>query len=224
MIGRFVHLMHISLEHIGAPLEVGTKISVFWKEDDDWHNGLIDAYDPISNVHGVLYFDGEREELILEDEIFQIVSYPRPLADMIYQYSDVLSTLSVCLLQGDNLGESRAGRFSLLLHLNELLYLMRRSRKKQICVVASPGWGSMMSIVAVSSSSKLCSSSSDSKEDLIEAMFLLLCVFGGCLGAPKIWERFRGPSPKKRPPNPQTPKSNGNLGVWGPFFGKIFFG
>ena len=113
--------MHISLEHIGAPLEVGTKISVFWKEDDDWHNGLIDAYDPISNVHGVLYFDGEREELILEDEIFQIVSYPRLLADMIYQYSDVLSTLSVCLLQGDNLGESRAGRFSLLLHLNELL-------------------------------------------------------------------------------------------------------
>ena len=88
--------MHISLEHIGAPLEVGTKISVFWKEDDDWCNGLIDAYDPISNVHGVLYFDGEREELILEDEIFQIVSYPRPLADMIYQYSDVLSTLSVC--------------------------------------------------------------------------------------------------------------------------------
>ena len=62
--------MHISLEHIGLPLEVGTKISVFWKEDDDWCNGLIDAYDPISNVHGVLCFDGEREELILEDEIF----------------------------------------------------------------------------------------------------------------------------------------------------------
>ena len=196
--------MHISLEHIGAPLEVGTKISVFWKEDDDWHNGLIDAYDPISNVHGVLYFDGEREELILEDEIFQIVSYPRPLADMIYQYSDVLSTLSVCLLQGDNLGESRAGRFSLLLHLNELLYLMRRSRKKQLCVVTSPEWSNMMSIAAVSSSSTLCSCSSDIKEDLVgEAMFLLLCVFGGCLGAPKIWERFRGPSPKKRPPNPQ---------------------
>ena len=83
--------MHISLEHIGAPLEVGTKISVFWKEDDDWHNGLIDAYDPISNVHGVLYFDGEREESILEDETLQIVSYPRLLADMIYQRSDVLS-------------------------------------------------------------------------------------------------------------------------------------
>ena len=43
VIRRFVDLMHISLEHIGAPLEVGTKISVFWKEDDDWHNGLIDA-------------------------------------------------------------------------------------------------------------------------------------------------------------------------------------
>ena len=103
---------------------------------------------------------------------------------MIYQYSDVLSTLSVCLLQGDNLGESRAGRFSLLLHLNELLYLMRRSRKKQLCVVTSPEWSSVMSIAAVSSSSTLCSSSSDIKEDLVgEAMFLLLCVWGICLGA-----------------------------------------
>ena len=199
--------MHISLEHIGAPLEVGTKISAFWKEDDDWHNGLIDAYDPISNVHGVLYFDGEREELILEDEIFQIVSYPRPLADMIYQYSDVLSALSVCLLQGNNLGESRAGRFSLLLHLNELLYLMRRSRKKQLCVVASPEWSSVMSVAAVSSSSTLRSSGSDVKEDLVgEAMFLLLCV----------WGMFGGP---------QTPKSNGNLGVCGSFFwGNLFWG
>ena len=50
--------MHISLEHIGLPLEVGTKISVFWKEDDDWCNGLIDAYDPISNVHGLFQLFG----------------------------------------------------------------------------------------------------------------------------------------------------------------------
>ena len=198
--------MHISLEHIGLPLEVGTKISVFWKEDDDWCNGLIDAYDPISNVHGVLYFDGEREELILEDEIFQIVSYPRLLADMIYQYSDVLSTLSVCLLQGDNLGESRAGRFSWLLNLNELLYLMRRSRKKQICVVASPGWGSMMSIVAVSSSSKLCSISSDSKEDLIEAMFLLLCVIWGMFGGPPNLGEVQRTLPQKKAPKPPNPQ------------------
>ena len=198
--------MHISLEHIGLPLEVGTKISVFWKEDDDWCNGLIDAYDPISNVHGVLYFDGEREELILEDEIFQIVSYPRLLADMIYQYSDVLSTLSVCLLQGDNLGESRAGRFSWLLNLNELLYLMRRSRKKQICVVASPGWGSMMSIVAVSSSSKLCSSSSDSKEDLIEAMFLPFVCVWGMFGGPQNLGEVPRTLPQKKAPKPPNPQ------------------
>ena len=195
MIRRFVDLMHISLEHIGAPLEVGTKISVFWKEDDDWHNGLIDAYDPISNVHGVLYFDGEREELILEDEIFQIVSYPRPLADMIYQYSDVLSTLSVCLLQGDNLGESRAGRFSLLLHLNELLYLMRRSRKKQLCVVTSRQSLPPQRCVQVAATSRKILSA--------KPCFCFCVSFGGCLGAPQIWERFRGPSPKKRPPNPQ---------------------
>ena len=93
-IRRFVHLMHISLDCIGHPLEIGTEISVFWKDDDEWYNGLIDTYDPISNVHGVLYFDGEREELILQDEIFKIVAYPKPLADMINQYSDNVSTYS----------------------------------------------------------------------------------------------------------------------------------
>ena len=137
----------------------------------------------------------------------------------IYQYSDVLSALSVCLLQGDNLGESRAGRFSLLLHLNELLYLMRRSRKKQLCVVTSPEWSSMMSIAAVSSSSTLCSSSSDIKEDLVgEAMFLLLCVWGMFGGPENLGEAPRTLPQKKAPKFPVT---FGGLGAF--FWGNLWW-
>ena len=55
-----------------------------------------------------------------------------------------------------------------------------------------------MSIAAVSSSSKLLSSSSDIKEDLVgEAMFLLLCVwgmFGGLFWGESFLGEFMEPS------------------------------
>ena len=86
-IRRFIHLTLTSLDHMGEPLEVGTNVQVYWGEDNAWYDGSIDAYDPTSDVHGVLYSDGEREDLILSDEIFKIVSYPEPLNEMKYESS-----------------------------------------------------------------------------------------------------------------------------------------
>ena len=76
-INNFVHLMHLSFDRLNIPVGVGSDVKVFWKEDNDWYDGSIVSYDPITDVHSVLYFDGEHEDLKLKDVIFKIVSYPK---------------------------------------------------------------------------------------------------------------------------------------------------
>lgn len=93
-IRRFTHLMHSSINLVGRAVEVGTDISVYWKDDDEWYDGSIDSYDPKNGVHGVLYCDGEHEDLLLNEEKFKIVSYPKSSPPMIHDNPDFNSSYS----------------------------------------------------------------------------------------------------------------------------------
>ena len=53
---------------------IGTRIAIYWEDDDKWYNGAIIAYDPESERHSIFYEDRTIEHVHLIDEKFKIVS------------------------------------------------------------------------------------------------------------------------------------------------------
>ena len=46
-------------------LMVGKRIQVFWSGDSKWYSGIVDAFEPVSGKHRILYDDGEWEFAVL---------------------------------------------------------------------------------------------------------------------------------------------------------------
>ncbi|KAJ7532277.1 hypothetical protein O6H91_14G080400 [Diphasiastrum complanatum] len=49
-------------------LLVGRRLKVYWPLDDAWYGGRVKSYCKLSGLHGILYEDGEEEQLRLEAE------------------------------------------------------------------------------------------------------------------------------------------------------------
>ncbi|KAL6331445.1 hypothetical protein AAG906_011384 [Vitis piasezkii] len=52
---------------------VGSKIKVWWPDDEAFYEGVIDSFDPKESKHKVLYADGDVEVLILKEERYKLV-------------------------------------------------------------------------------------------------------------------------------------------------------
>ncbi|XP_071921517.1 sister chromatid cohesion protein PDS5 homolog D isoform X3 [Coffea arabica] len=52
---------------------VGSRIKVWWSMDSEFYEGVIDAFDPLTKKHKVLYVDGNEENLNLEKESWFLV-------------------------------------------------------------------------------------------------------------------------------------------------------
>ncbi|XP_068652012.1 sister chromatid cohesion protein PDS5 homolog C-like isoform X2 [Aristolochia californica] len=52
---------------------VGSKVEVWWPDDDEFYRGTVASYDPIEKKHKVLYDDGDEETLFLKEEKFHLV-------------------------------------------------------------------------------------------------------------------------------------------------------
>ncbi|GAB2286570.1 hypothetical protein Dimus_020967 [Dionaea muscipula] len=51
---------------------VGLRISVWWPEDHEFYDGVVDEFDPVEKKHKVTYDDGDVETLVLKDEIWKM--------------------------------------------------------------------------------------------------------------------------------------------------------
>ncbi|XP_020259037.1 DNA mismatch repair protein MSH6 [Asparagus officinalis] len=52
---------------------VGSKIKVWWPDDKEFYEGVVDSYDPDTKKHMVAYEDGEIKVLLLMDERWEHV-------------------------------------------------------------------------------------------------------------------------------------------------------
>jgi len=53
-----------------SDVHIGSRISVFWPDDDKYYAGVVSAYNPDRFLHTITYDDGDIEHLNLLDEIF----------------------------------------------------------------------------------------------------------------------------------------------------------
>ncbi|XP_059643018.1 sister chromatid cohesion protein PDS5 homolog C-like isoform X2 [Cornus florida] len=52
---------------------VGSKVKVWWPDDDMFYDGVIDSFDSVKKKHKVLYIDGDEEILNLKEERWELV-------------------------------------------------------------------------------------------------------------------------------------------------------
>ncbi|KAJ0979302.1 hypothetical protein J5N97_014776 [Dioscorea zingiberensis] len=52
---------------------VGSNIKVWWPEDRKFYDGFIEAFEPATKKHKVVYFDGDVEILLLKNERYELI-------------------------------------------------------------------------------------------------------------------------------------------------------
>ncbi|KAJ0984877.1 hypothetical protein J5N97_003233 [Dioscorea zingiberensis] len=52
---------------------VGSKVKVWWPDDNEFYGGIIDSFNPVTKQHTVLYDDGDVEVLFLKDEQWKLI-------------------------------------------------------------------------------------------------------------------------------------------------------
>ncbi|XP_039115931.1 uncharacterized protein LOC120251469 isoform X3 [Dioscorea cayenensis subsp. rotundata] len=52
---------------------VGSKVKVWWPDDNEFYHGTIDSFDPVTRRHKVYYEDGDVELLFLNDERWKLI-------------------------------------------------------------------------------------------------------------------------------------------------------
>ncbi|XP_047320329.1 sister chromatid cohesion protein PDS5 homolog D [Impatiens glandulifera] len=52
---------------------VGVRVKIWWPQDAEYYEGVIDSFDSVTKNHTVLYNDGDMETLTLGDEKWEIV-------------------------------------------------------------------------------------------------------------------------------------------------------
>ncbi|GMG99297.1 hypothetical protein Nepgr_001137 [Nepenthes gracilis] len=60
---------------------VGAKVKVWWPEDEQFYDGVVDAFDPVNKKHKVTYHDGDVEMLLLKDETWELIEH-EPVSHM----------------------------------------------------------------------------------------------------------------------------------------------
>ncbi|KAH7688320.1 Tudor/PWWP/MBT domain-containing protein [Dioscorea alata] len=57
---------------LGAEL-VGSKVKVWWPDDNEFYDGTVESFDPVTRRHKVFYEDGDVEMLFLNDERWKLI-------------------------------------------------------------------------------------------------------------------------------------------------------
>lgn len=92
-------------------VKVGDAISVYWPDDRTWYDGEVKSIDAISGTCEVLYNDGERETLNLEEEkykskggkgeelIDRVLASHGDISKQLEHIADVLRDCGICIGQ-----------------------------------------------------------------------------------------------------------------------------
>ena len=66
---------------------IGTRLSVFWPDEDKYFNGEVVQHESENGTHTIQYDDGDTECLILKDETYEILSTPKIRAKKLVPWS-----------------------------------------------------------------------------------------------------------------------------------------